>query len=312
VSFDLELDDAQQAIGSSVAQFCRDRAPEARDAAVAFDRKHWRGLAELGVLSLATPDGAGGAREVVAAMEALGAAVFAGPLAATFCAAQLLAEPERQAVVDGEALVSLGAPPLLPFAPVADLFIEFDASSPSRAWRARPRGAVESVETLAGDPWGRVELDREEELAGAASALALSEIARAAYLAGAGQRLLDDAAEHARTRTQFGRTIGEFQAVAHPLADCSIRLSAAVALARIAAAAFDAKEAGHGSYAAAARLSAAGAALEAVYVCHQAFGAVGITLEGPAFRVARRVRQLVSEPPIEPPAREAVLELFGV
>ena len=57
---------------------------------------------------------------------------------------------------------------------------------------------------------------------------------------------------------------------------------------------------------------AAGAALEAVYVCHQAFGAVGITLEGPAFRVARRVRQLVSEPPIEPPAREAVLELFGV
>ncbi len=309
MSFDLELDDAQQAIGTAVAQFCRDHPSVDDGASGDFDRARWRELAELGVLALGTPEGEGGALEVVAAMEALGAAVFAGPLAATFCATQLLPESERQALVTGDALVSVGKPPLLPFAPIADLFIELEAP---HAWRARPAGEIEPVETLAGDPWGRVQLEREAELPEAGRALALSEIARAAYLAGAGQRLLDDAAEHARTRIQFGRAIGEFQAVAHPLADCAMQLSAAAVLARIAAAGFDTSESDPRPHAAAARLSAVRAALGAVYVCHQIFGAVGVTLEGPVFRVARRVRQFASEPPDEHGAREAVLELFGV
>ncbi len=309
MSLDLELDDAQQAIGAALAQFCRDHPPRETAQSGEFDREHWNGLAELGVLALATPEGEGGALEVIAAMEALGAAVFAGPLAATFFATQVLPESERRAVSSGDALVSVGEAPLMAWAPLADLFLEVEAG---RAWLAHPQGAIEAVDTLARDPWGRVRLERGVELPGVPRALALSELARAAYLAAAGQRLLDDAAEHARTRTQFGRAVGEFQAVAHPLADCSMQLSAAVALARIAAAAFDAQQPGYASHAAAARLSATRAALETAYVCHQVFGAVGITLEGPAFRVARRVRQLASEPPAEHGAREAVLELFGV
>jgi alkylation response protein AidB-like acyl-CoA dehydrogenase len=158
-------------------------------------------------------------------------------------------------------------------------------------------------------------LERERELDGVVRAQQLAQMALAAYLSAAGQRLVADAAEHARTRTQFGRAIGEFQAVAHPLADCHMRLSAASALARAAACELaDSADGGPGvaTLAAAARLSASAAALEAAHTCHQVFGAIGITLEGPAFHVTRRIRQLASLPPGAAPARAAVLDSIGL
>ena len=48
----------------------------------------------------------------------------------------------------------------------------------------------------------------------------------------------------------------------------------------------------------------------AAHVAHQVFGAIGITLEGPVFRVSRRLRQLASQPPTDAAAREAVLTSF--
>ncbi|MGI9077242.1 MAG: acyl-CoA dehydrogenase family protein [Gemmatimonadaceae bacterium] len=44
---------------------------------------------------------------------------------------------------------------------------------------------------------------------------------------GAMERLLEKAREYARTRTQFGQTIGKFQAVAHKIADMRVQLEAA-------------------------------------------------------------------------------------
>jgi alkylation response protein AidB-like acyl-CoA dehydrogenase len=44
---------------------------------------------------------------------------------------------------------------------------------------------------------------------------------------GAMQRLLEQAVQYARTRTQFGQAIGKFQAVSHKLADMKVRLEAA-------------------------------------------------------------------------------------
>ena len=41
------------------------------------------------------------------------------------------------------------------------------------------------------------------------------------------QRLLEQAVEHARTRKQFGQSIGKFQAVSHRIADMKVRLEAA-------------------------------------------------------------------------------------
>ncbi len=303
---DLAFDEAQQAISDAVGAFCADHCTEAvvKASAGRFPRELWRELAGLGVLGLATPEGEGGARELVAALEPLGRAVFPGPLMQTFLATQLLGAPEREAVASGEAVVAVGAPPLLPWAPDAQIFIELDGE---RAFRARPRGPVAAVETLGGEPWGRVALERLEELGPAERAASLYDLALAAYLAAAGGGLVAATAEHARTRRQFGRAIGEFQAVAHPLAECWIHLEAAATLARAAACRFDAGEAAARSTAAAARLSARHAALEAAHVCHQLFGASGIALEGPVFHVSRRIRQLVSQPPGEEEARDALL-----
>ncbi|HME70913.1 MAG TPA: acyl-CoA dehydrogenase family protein [Myxococcota bacterium] len=318
MSLDLEFDDAQQAMAAAVAQFCRDQYDplKAVSPSAPFSRVLWRELAALDVFGLAIPGGGGGAIEVAALMESLGRAAFPGPLAGTFLAVRLLPEPARMRVAKGDDLVCVGTPPLLSFAPMASHFIELDLAH-EQAWLARPRGTIAAVETLAGEPWGRLELERDQELPDFAPALAFSEIAAAAYLAAAGQKLVDDAADHARTRRQFDRTIGEFQAVAHPLADCAIRLAAARGLARAASARFDAMESDAAGKrvsidAAAARLSAVAAALAAAQVCTQVFGAMGVLREGPIFHVVRQIRQLASSAPGSAGARERMVESLGL
>jgi alkylation response protein AidB-like acyl-CoA dehydrogenase len=298
----LELDAERAAVRDAVAAWCRDAG------AGAFDAERWRELAGLGVLA-AGADGESGARELVASCEALGAAAAAGPLVESFVAVRLLPEAERAAVAAGEAIASVGEPPLLPFAPLAQLFVALDGE---RAFLARPRWPVAPLDTLAGDPWGRVELERERELAGAREALTAGRLGCAALLAAAGRRAIEEAAAHARTRRQFGRAIGEFQAVAHPLAACWIRISAAEMLARAAAHDADQRDPEAATLAAAAWLSARGAALDAAARAHQTFGAVGITLEGPIFGLTRRIRQWASLALGAEPARASVAAAAGL
>jgi len=311
VSLDLAFDDGQQAVFDSLSQFCAERCGEEVVASLvgAFPDSLWRELAELGVLALATPEGDGDAKEAVAACEALGRAVFPGPLAASFLATQLLPAGDRVAVAEGRSIVSVGTPPLWPWGPQAGIFIEV---ADGHAWRCTPRGEVEAVETLAGEPWGRVRVERDADLGPSDRALSLYELTLAAYLAAAATRLVEITADHVRTRTQFGKTLGEFQAVAHPLADCSMALAAAAGLARAAGCHFDARTESARASAAAARLSASRAGVETAQVCHQLFGALGITLEGPVFRISRRIRQLASQPPADASARAEVIRGFGL
>ena len=246
----------------------------------------WKGLAELGVLALAT-DGAGGALDVAAVCEELGRGAVPGPFAATYVAAQLLDDDERAPVIDGAAVVAVGELPLVPWAPVATHVIELDGSS---AWLADVRGPSDEVATTAGEPWGRVAVERRRELEGVDRALALGDLALAAYLVGLGGRLLDVGVGYARDRKQFGRSIGEFQGVAHPLADVALGVRAASALVRTAAAAWDDGDAG--AAAATARLSATRAALRGAYQAHQVHGAMGFTVEGPVAHLSHRARQV--------------------
>jgi hypothetical protein len=310
VSLDLAYDDGQQAIRDALEQFCSDRCGDEVVKALAgrFPDDLWRELCDLGVLDAATPEGEGGALELAAAMEALGRWVVPGPWAASVLAARLLDPVERKSVARGELVVSAGTPPLMPWATRAGIFLELTGE---RVWLLRSTQMPRPVETLGGEVWGMCTLERERELEGAAMGLALHDVAHAAYLAAAGERLLEATADHARARVQFGRAIGEFQAVAHPLADCSMRLSAAATLARAAAWRLDAEQLPMARVlASGARLSADGAALETAHVCHQMFGAVGITLEGPAYHFTRRIRQLASQPPGAEPARRMILSHF--
>ena len=280
----LELDAERAAVRDAVAAACREGAGDS------FRPERWTALAGLGVLAAGAEDESG-ARELVASCEALGAAAVPGPLVETVIALRLLPEQERAAVAAGRALAAVGEPPLLPHAASASVFVWI---ADGRAWRARPQGGISPVDTLGGEPWGRVALERGAELPGAPAALAAGRLACAALLAAAGRRALELAAEHARTRKQFGRAIGEFQAVAHPLAAAWIRISAAEMLARAAAHDADEGAAEAHALAAAAWLSARRASLGAVLRAHQTFGAVGITLEGPVFHLTRRIRTWAS------------------
>jgi alkylation response protein AidB-like acyl-CoA dehydrogenase len=281
----LELDAERAAVRDAVAVGCG-------AAGESFTRERWRTLGELGALA-AGADGESGACELVATCEALGAAAAPGPIVATVIALRLLPEQEREAVASGRVLAAVGEPPLVPWAGAAGVFVELAGG---RAWRAEPNGEVERVEALGGEPWGRVAWVRGAELPGAPAALAAGRLACAALLAAAGRRALERAAEHARVRKQFGRTIGEFQAVAHPMAAAWIRISAAEMLARAAAHQADAGADEAAALAAGAWLSARGAALGAVLRAHQTFGAAGITESGPVFAFTQRVRAWASLP----------------
>jgi alkylation response protein AidB-like acyl-CoA dehydrogenase len=280
----LELDAERAAVRDAVATWCGDRV------GADFDAGRWRELGGLGVLS-AGADGESGARELVSSCEALGVVACAGPIVETAIAVRLLAGAQREAVASGAQIAAVGEPPLLAFAPQADVFIELCSE---KAFLAAPTQPVEPVETLSGEPWGRVALRREQEFVAAPEALRAGRLAGAALLAAAGRAALEAAAVHAQTRKQFGRSIGEFQAVAHALAQCWIRVSAAEMLTRAAAHALDRGEAEGPELATAAWGSARAAALAAAGQAHQTFGAVGITLEGALFPLTRRIRQWAS------------------
>jgi hypothetical protein len=305
---DLSYGDDAEALAESVRGFLGRWADEGGDEPDGVPARLWKGLAELGVLGLATPAGGGGVQEIAAVMEVLGEAAAPGPLVATFMATQLVDAPERERLASGDHVASVGSPPLLPWAPVAEVFVELTADG---AWLARPSGAVEPVDTLAGEPWGRVALERVRPVEEAARrrAVAVGDTAVAAYLAGAAGHLVAITSQWLRDRVQFGRPIAEFQSLAHPLADVEIRRRAARALARAAAYTVDTAPDGANTApaAATARLSATRAALDATYRAHQSFGALGFTVEGPVARVGQRVRQVSLHPPGPAEARQTAL-----
>ncbi|MFJ5834887.1 acyl-CoA dehydrogenase [Streptomyces sp. NPDC093089] len=124
----------------------------------------------------------------------------------------------------------------------------------------------------------------------------LAAVLLAADACGTAARAVETAAEHARTREQFGRPIGRFQGVKHLCADMLVRLEQARALTWDAARAGD-DEAGVRSLTAAL---AAATALDAAYTCAkdciQILGGIGFTWEHDAHLLLRRAvvaRQLL-------------------
>jgi len=314
---DFSWNEEQAAIAAAVDRFCQQHDAErvARQSNQPFPRALWRQLAELGVFYPAAPGypDAGGALAVCAISEVLGRHVFPGPIAATYIAVQGLREDDAAGLLEGRELVSIGSTEstLLPLGTDADLFLLIDG--PHLA-RAHVPDYIEPVATLGGEVWGRAMLKADEILHDAERAFTVGNIATAAYLASAALQLLAATSDYAATRRQFGKALGDFQAVSHPLADCAIGLTAAQILARAAAAHFDSGENLQDAslYAASALLSARRASLNTAFVCHQVFAGIGITLEGPAFHITRRIRQLASTPPAAARERELLLAQAGL
>jgi len=110
-------------------------------------------------------------------------------------------------------------------------------------------------------------------------------------LVGAAASFVDQAVDHARERTQYGRPIGSFQAVQHMLADASVLVEACTSATRYAAWSLD-HEAPATALTAArvAKAEVDTSALEAVYTGMQVFGGIAQTWEHIAHLYLRRIR----------------------
>ncbi len=108
---------------------------------------------------------------------------------------------------------------------------------------------------------------------------------------GMGQRALDEAIAHAKTREQFGKPLAEQQLVQASLADMATELDAARLLVARAAWAKDTKRAGK-TEVAMAKMYATEAAQRVVDAAVQLFGGLGVVRGGAVERLYRSIRAL--------------------
>jgi alkylation response protein AidB-like acyl-CoA dehydrogenase len=122
----------------------------------------------------------------------------------------------------------------------------------------------------------------------------LAAIVAAAELAGVADRALSMAVEHARTRVQFGRPIGSFQAVKHLCAEMLAVTESARAAVSSAARAADDDPGRMPEAASVAKAYCSDACPSAVEALIQVLGGIGFTWEHPAHLLLRRARTLAA------------------
>jgi alkylation response protein AidB-like acyl-CoA dehydrogenase len=299
VIFPSSRTDEQLAIAESAAAFCADFRRRSGDQSpvLAYSPELWAGLAALGILAHGDPEQEGSTADLVVAADALGAGGVVAPLPEAFAGARLLPPALRHRLARGELVVALAGDGDGPFrwAPVAELMITFVADG--TAWLAR----AGTVEPSAGHPepvsWGRAKLELLEPLGPGALAIATALATFAALLCGLAGQMVRDTADYVRERRQFGKRIGSFQAVGHPLAECQARVHAARDLAMSIALRIDLARGAQelSSVRASAELglrAASRTAMRTTYACQQALGAMGYVVEGPMGILAMVMREL--------------------
>jgi alkylation response protein AidB-like acyl-CoA dehydrogenase len=132
-----------------------------------------------------------------------------------------------------------------------------------------------------------------------ARALEHASIALAAESVGGAQRMMEVAVEHARTRVQFGRPIGAFQAVKHACADMYVDVESARATAHHAMWTAAGGGTGLAAAAALAKSCCTDAYMRVATETIQVLGGIGVTWEHPAhlyFRRAKSSQLLFGDP----------------
>lgn len=253
------LDDDQRALRAGVREllgrcFGRERLRAAVDAPGRLDRELWRTLGAAGFFSLRLPEADGGVGlglpEAVLVFEEAGRALLPGPLVATHLAADAV-----PGAAHGETVVTAVDGELVEWLDAADTV------------RGDARGAVplRSVDPLT--PLHRIPGSR----CPAPDPVAV--LLTAAEQLGTAGRVCETAVGYARTREQFGRPIGAFQAVQHLCAELLVRAETARAAVYAAAVTADPADI------AAARLLADEAAVRGARDCLQVHGGMGFTWE---------------------------------
>lgn len=144
-----------------------------------------------------------------------------------------------------------------------------------------------------------------------AAALETGGVAMLGEQAGGTYHAMQMAVDYARTRFQFGRAIGSFQAVKHMCADMLLEAESAVSAARHVAAAYDAGDDNRAADLALAQAYCGDAYVTVAATSIQVHGGIGFTWEHPAHLYLRRARtdaQLLGDPAWH---RERYLQLKG-
>jgi alkylation response protein AidB-like acyl-CoA dehydrogenase len=245
----------------------------------------WKLLAELGVLGINTPEQAGGlglgAVDWVLIVEEAGRVALPAPLTEALAALPLLAAAGETALVgtvlSGEGTIALARPGgYASGADTATVVLEVSGTevrlleNPACVAQSALDGA-HHLFSVSGDP---------RTLAGDGAALTdRATLATAAQLLGLGQQILDTAVSYAKTRTQFSKPIGSFQAVQHHLVDALLKLRFAAPLVYRAAWSLDEHAPDRSVHIAMAKIAASEAAGLACRKSLQVHGAIGYTLE---------------------------------
>jgi acyl-CoA dehydrogenase len=334
VRFSLSDDqrELQRTVRDFVAdRFSIERVAEIADGE-GWDSSMWPEVAELGWLGIGVAEDAGGLGmsfvEEALVLEELGRALFPGPHLSTSLALPFLtALPEvAEAVVGGKQTATLawatgsrgdvrargaaetsleGTVGYVPDLATADLVvIAADVESGPAAWLVQTdadgleRKSLPTVDatrrlgmlSLADTPATALEVSPDLLHGGRVRAHA----ALAAEAVGVAQRALEYGVEHARTREQFGRAIGVYQAVSHRLVDSYVAVESARSLAYWAAWMVANEADGVPEAAAAAHSLAADAAVAACESAIQVHGGIGFTWEHPLHRFYKRAMWISS------------------
>jgi alkylation response protein AidB-like acyl-CoA dehydrogenase len=131
------------------------------------------------------------------------------------------------------------------------------------------------------------------------AALDRAAVALVSEQAGGARRVVEMASEYAKTRYQFGRAIGSFQAVKHMCADMLLEAESAVSAARFVADSFAQRTPSRFADLALAQAYCSDAFVFAAATNIQVHGGIGFTWEHPAHLYLRRARsdaQLLGSP----------------
>ncbi|HET7533873.1 MAG TPA: acyl-CoA dehydrogenase family protein [Nocardioidaceae bacterium] len=249
----------------------------------------WHRLAELGVTGLLVPEDQGGigADEVdlVVAFEALGRHAVPGPWVESVAFLPALLPNTQQdellaGIVTGETLGTVAVTEIAPLAldgDVADATFVLDRNVLRHGEPGEVRRSIDPARRLFTLTPGHEVAAVDEPTVVKAHDTAV--LACAAQLLGAGERLIDDAVAYAKQRRQFGRLIGEFQALKHALADVRVALDFARPLVHVAALSLHAGSQDAGRDVSAAKVAAGEAAYAAARTALQVHGAIGYTAE---------------------------------
>jgi alkylation response protein AidB-like acyl-CoA dehydrogenase len=274
---DFALSEIQQELKQQARSWLGEKYPLDRDWDAPQDDR-WSELAELGWLDVAEADL--GFVEEALLLEEMGYACYPGPYLAHVLTLPALPDRDRAAAARGEVRWSVEGGGITPWLLQVDMVIDSDG-------HAQPAEGEELPSIDPSRPVGRLRRTNGTPVPGGRG-VDRARTALAAEALGVAQRSLDLGVEHAKTRQQFGKPIGTYQAVSHQLADTYTDVELARSLVYWAAWCIAEEDEQAKVAAAAANAFATEAAVRACERSIQVHGGIGFTWEHPLHRFYKR------------------------